>query len=95
MTLVIQIQACDRHKDLTTCNRFIYDFQEYPRDESDDNPLQVLGLEMVHHLQTLQYIDQLNEFHNKGMTLQYIDQLNEFHNKGILSWCDSQKKQCV
>jgi hypothetical protein len=66
-------------QNLATCNRFIYNFQEYPRDESDDNPLQALGLEMVHHLQTLQFIDQLNEFHNKG----------------ILSWCDCQKKQCV
>ncbi|XP_071177036.1 protein virilizer homolog isoform X2 [Mytilus edulis] len=48
--------------------KFLIHGPDYGRDDSDDNPLQIFGVEVIHHLQTLQYIDQLNEFHNKEDT---------------------------
>ncbi|KAK3591349.1 hypothetical protein CHS0354_040310 [Potamilus streckersoni] len=40
--------------------------QEYSRDEaSEDSPAQQLGLELIYFLQTLQYVDQLLEYHGK------------------------------
>ena len=40
--------------------------QDYSRDDgADENAAHLLGIEMVHYLQALQYIDQLNVYHSK------------------------------
>uniref|UniRef100_A0A0L8HH29 Virilizer N-terminal domain-containing protein n=1 Tax=Octopus bimaculoides TaxID=37653 RepID=A0A0L8HH29_OCTBM len=47
--------------------RALVQMGDYNREEnSEENPAQLLGLQLTYHLQTLQYVDQLADYHKKS-----------------------------
>lgn len=54
--------------------RVLTQMGDYNReDNSEDNPAQLLGLQLTYHLQTLQYVDQLADYHRKASLDKDID----------------------
>ncbi|CAI9735216.1 Hypothetical predicted protein [Octopus vulgaris] len=55
--------------------RALVQMGDYNREEnSEENPAQLLGLQLTYHLQTLQYVDQLADYHKKNSSEKDIDE---------------------
>ncbi|KAL3859118.1 hypothetical protein ACJMK2_009350 [Sinanodonta woodiana] len=62
--------------------------QEYSRDEAnEDSPAQQLGLELIYFLQTLQFVDQLLEYHGKeDKDIDDAEPIGVLHNMYIMTF---------